>query len=52
MTLPHPRMHQRAFVLLPLRDVAPDYIHPVSGLTVDDLIGALPADQLIRRMSV
>ena len=52
VTLPHPRMHQRAFVLLPLRDVAPDYIHPVSGLTVDDLIGALPADQLIRRMSV
>lgn len=50
VTLPHPRMHQRAFVLLPLRDLAPDYIHPVSGMTVDHLIEALPADQLIRRM--
>ena len=52
LTLPHPRLHQRAFVLLPLRDVAPGYVHPVSGLTVDDLIAALPADQPIRRMSV
>ncbi len=29
--LPHPRMEGRAFVLLPLRDVAPDWRHPVSG---------------------
>lgn len=43
--LPHPRMHQRAFVLLPLREVAPDWHHPVLGQTVDDLIAALPPDQ-------
>jgi 2-amino-4-hydroxy-6-hydroxymethyldihydropteridine diphosphokinase len=41
-------MHQRAFVLHPLRDVAPDWTHPVSRLSVDDLIKALPADQKIR----
>lgn len=43
--LPHPRLADRAFVLLPLRDVAPDWHHPVSGLSVDDLIKRLPGDQ-------
>lgn len=40
--LPHPRMESRAFVLVPLREIAPDWRHPESGLTVDDLIAALP----------
>lgn len=48
--LPHPRMHARAFVLLPLRDIAPNWTHPVSGLTLDALIAELPADQRIRRI--
>jgi len=39
--LPHPRMVQRAFVLLPLREVAPDWKHPKSGLSITDLITAL-----------
>jgi 2-amino-4-hydroxy-6-hydroxymethyldihydropteridine diphosphokinase len=43
-TLPHPRMHERAFVLIPLCDVAPFWRHPVSGLSVDALIESLPAD--------
>lgn len=47
LTLPHPRMTMRAFVLLPLRDVAPDWRHPLTGLTVDALIAQLPADQQI-----
>lgn len=46
--LPHPRMGERAFVLLPLRDVAPDWRHPVDGRSLADLIAALPADQGIR----
>ena len=48
LTLPHPRMHLRAFVLLPLREICPDWCHPVSGATIDDLIGQLPACQQIR----
>ncbi len=40
--LPHPRAHERAFVLVPLRDVAPDWIHPLLGRTLTDLIADLP----------
>jgi 2-amino-4-hydroxy-6-hydroxymethyldihydropteridine diphosphokinase len=46
--LPHPRMHERAFVLLPLADVAPQWRHPADGRSVTDLIKALPLGQLIR----
>jgi 2-amino-4-hydroxy-6-hydroxymethyldihydropteridine diphosphokinase len=43
--LPHPRMQGRRFVLLPLRDIAPSWVHPVSSRTIDDLIAELPTDQ-------
>ncbi len=36
--LPHPRMSARAFVLLPMREIAPDWCHPESGLHIDRLI--------------
>jgi 2-amino-4-hydroxy-6-hydroxymethyldihydropteridine diphosphokinase len=38
LTLPHPRMHERAFVLLPLCDLAPDWVHPRLGLTARVLL--------------
>lgn len=41
--LPHPRMDARAFVLEPLREIAPGWRHPVSGRTVTELLGNLPA---------
>ncbi len=40
--LPHPALPDRAFVLVPLADVAPGWRHPVSGKTVEELIAALP----------
>ena len=43
-TLPHPRMAARAFVLVPLRDIAPLWLHPVSGQNIDELIAALPSE--------
>lgn len=47
--LPHPRLADRAFVLLPLRDIAPDWRHPVSGRIIAELLESLPEGQRIRR---
>ncbi|MDF1791548.1 MAG: 2-amino-4-hydroxy-6-hydroxymethyldihydropteridine diphosphokinase [Thalassobaculaceae bacterium] len=44
-TLPHPRAAERAFVLLPIRDLDPAWNHPVSGRDVASLIAALPEDE-------
>jgi len=46
--LPHPRMHERAFVLHPLSEIAPDWTHPISGLSVFDLIDILPPGQILQ----
>ncbi|WP_172300179.1 2-amino-4-hydroxy-6-hydroxymethyldihydropteridine diphosphokinase [Pseudoruegeria sp. HB172150] len=42
LILPHPRMHERAFVLVPMLDIAPDWPHPVLGVTVREMVAALP----------
>jgi len=46
LTLPHPRMTGRAFVLLPLQEVAPDWTHPITGQGVAALAAALPPQQI------
>lgn len=43
--LPHPRMADRLFVLQPLAELAPDWVHPSTGRTIAALIAAAPADQ-------
>lgn len=50
LRLPHPRAHLRGFVLLPLRDVAPDWRHPVTGRSIDALIGDLSDPDDVRRL--
>lgn len=46
--LPHPRMNTRAFVLLPMADIAPDWCHPRTGQALDELIKALNPDQVAK----
>lgn len=41
LTLPHPRMHLRKFVLLPMLQLAPEWTHPVTGLTPADMLQKL-----------
>lgn len=45
LILPHPQMHDRAFVLMPMSDIVDDWIHPVSGKTLQAMVAAIPSDQ-------
>jgi 2-amino-4-hydroxy-6-hydroxymethyldihydropteridine diphosphokinase len=44
LTLPHPGIAERDFVLQPIQDIAPEWRHPVTGLSVSEMLNALKAD--------
>jgi 2-amino-4-hydroxy-6-hydroxymethyldihydropteridine diphosphokinase len=48
LVLPHPRLHERRFVLVPLCEVAPQWRHPLLDLSAAELMTRLPAGQPIR----
>src|SRR5437763_7399379 len=51
LVLPHPRLHERRFVLMPLQEIAPQWRHPRLGLTAAELLARLPSGQAIRRLA-
>ncbi len=48
LVIPHPRLHERAFVLVPLMDVAPDLFHPVFHRSIRDLLAEVNTEGIIR----
>ncbi|MBC7770633.1 MAG: 2-amino-4-hydroxy-6-hydroxymethyldihydropteridine diphosphokinase [Phycisphaerales bacterium] len=49
--LPHPHIHERAFVLAPMAEIAPDWRHPSLGLAVSEMLAALDLSEGYRRVS-
>jgi 2-amino-4-hydroxy-6-hydroxymethyldihydropteridine diphosphokinase len=50
LTIPHPAMHLRRFVLEPLAEIAPDLLHPILKKRISELRDALPEGQAVRRI--
>jgi 2-amino-4-hydroxy-6-hydroxymethyldihydropteridine diphosphokinase len=50
LTIPHPRFRERAFVLLPLAEIAPGWIDPLTGRTVAALARDVPGQDMARRL--
>ena len=51
LTIPHPAMHQRRFVLEPLAEIAPEVLHPAFKRTIRELLDALPEGQVVRKQN-
>lgn len=49
LVIPHPRIGERAFVLTPLVEIAPELIHPLTGTTMRELLSRLTGTQKVRR---
>jgi 2-amino-4-hydroxy-6-hydroxymethyldihydropteridine diphosphokinase len=48
LSLPHPRLHQRRFVLVPLNELAPRFVHPKLGKTISELLEQLDDDSDVK----
>src|SRR5262245_55389628 len=52
LTIPHPAIPQRRFVLVPLNEIAPDFIHPQLNLTIRELLEHCPDKSEVKRIAV
>jgi 2-amino-4-hydroxy-6-hydroxymethyldihydropteridine diphosphokinase len=50
LLLPHPRLHERRFVLAPLADIAPEFMHPVFGRSIRELLAGLSQSGRVTRI--
>jgi 2-amino-4-hydroxy-6-hydroxymethyldihydropteridine diphosphokinase len=50
LTIPHPRINQRAFVLVPLAEIDPDFTHPRSGKTIKELLSIVDYSRGVHKM--
>ncbi len=50
LDLPHPRAHLRGFVLQPLSEIAPDWVHPELQETVHELLAKVPVEQIVEKI--
>ena len=50
LVLPHPRLHERRFVLIPIAEIAPDWRHPILELAAAQLLARLSSEQQIERI--
>ena len=50
LAVPHPRLHQRRFALVPLCELVPDFVHPVFHLTQTELLERCPDDSVVRKL--
>jgi len=46
LTLPHPHLHERSFVLVPMMDIAPDLVHPLKNKSIRELLALCSADEV------
>jgi 2-amino-4-hydroxy-6-hydroxymethyldihydropteridine diphosphokinase len=51
LEIPHPRMTERKFVLVPMAEIAPELRHPISGLTMSELLAATKDQSQVRRVT-
>ena len=51
LRLPHPRINERAFVLFPLSEICPNWVSPLDGSNLEELINKLPIDDIIKPLN-
>ncbi|MDE6451009.1 MAG: 2-amino-4-hydroxy-6-hydroxymethyldihydropteridine diphosphokinase [Odoribacter sp.] len=52
LILPHPRLCERNFVLVPLAEIMPEFVHPVTGKTIAELLAASPDRMEVKKLTI